>query len=83
MWSGLDRPGERMRDVLKAYENVSGRTLEREDIHIAMLSHWLCHYWNWRERLQNGGLGQQVKDRLCLRIASVLEFVAGMATVSG
>jgi homoserine kinase type II len=36
MWSGLDRPGERMRDVLKAYENVSGHTLEREDIHIAM-----------------------------------------------
>jgi Ser/Thr protein kinase RdoA (MazF antagonist) len=76
MWSGLDRPGERMRDVLNAYENFSGRTFEREDIHIAMLSHWLCHYWNWRERLQNGSVGQQVKDRLCLRIASVLEFVA-------
>jgi hypothetical protein len=75
MWSELNRQAERMRDVLTAYGKLSGLTLEPEDIHIAMLAHWFCHYWNWRERLENGGLGQQVKDRLCLRIASVLEFV--------
>jgi Ser/Thr protein kinase RdoA (MazF antagonist) len=75
MWSDLNRPRERMQEVLTAYENSSGLTLEQEDIHIAMLSHWFCNYWGWRERLENGGLGRQVKDRLCLRIASVLEFV--------
>lgn len=75
MWSGLDSLDERIDTVLSAYEELSGHRLEREPVFTAMLAHWLCHYWNWRDRLESGGFGQQVKERLCLRIASVLDYV--------
>lgn len=80
IWSGLDRVEERIAGVLGAYEKCVGLHLEREDIYTAMLAHWLCHYWIWRDRLRLGGFGQEVKERLCLRIGSVLTYV-GRATV--
>ncbi len=76
MWSGLDSLDERMGRVLSTYEGLSGCHLEREPVFTAMLAHWLCHYWNWRHRLESGGFGEQVKERLCLRIASVLDYVS-------
>ncbi len=82
MWSGLDRIAERIGDVLSTYERFGGIRLEREDVYTAMLAHWLCHYWSWRDRLERGGFGQDVKERLCLRIASVLDYVSGAAFVS-
>ena len=79
MWSGLDRIGERIGDLLSTYERFGGIRLEREDVYTAMLAHWLCHYWRWRDRLEGGGFGQEVRARLCLRIASVLHYVCGAA----
>lgn len=75
MWSGLDRIGERIREVLSTYEGFSGVRLESVDVYTAMLAHWLCHYWSWRDRLEGGGFGQDVKERLCLRIESVLDYL--------
>lgn len=75
MWSGLDRPEERMRLVVDVYEQSAGVRLEWPDIHTAMLAHWFCHYWYWRDRLQDAEFGQEVKERLCLRIASALSYV--------
>jgi Ser/Thr protein kinase RdoA (MazF antagonist) len=75
MWSGLDSLDERIGRVLRTYEGLSGHRLEREPVFTAMLAHWLCHYWSWRDRLENGGFGQEVKERLCLRIASALDYV--------
>jgi len=76
MWSGLDNVEERIPRVLDTYERSSGVHVERVDIHTAMLAHWLCHYWSWRDRLQFGEFGQEIKDRLCLRISSVLSYVS-------
>ena len=82
MWSGLDRLEERIASVLDTYERSAGVHIEREDIHTAMLAHWLCHYWGWRDRLQYGEFGREVKERLCLRISSVLSYVSKGATDS-
>jgi Ser/Thr protein kinase RdoA (MazF antagonist) len=76
MWSGLDNLEERIGNVPGTYERAAGVTLERGDIHTAMLAHWLCHYWSWRDRLQYGEFGREVKERLCFRISSVLAFVS-------
>ena len=76
MWSGLDRVDERIADVLDTYERSAGVHLELGDIHTAMLAHWLSHYWCWRDRLRFGEFGHEVKDRLCLRISSVLSYVS-------
>ena len=75
MWSGLDSLDERIGRVLSTYEESSGRHLDRDHVFTAMLAHWLGHYWSWRDRLEHGGFGQEVKDRLCFRIASVLDYV--------
>ncbi len=77
MWSGLDDVVELIDGLLNTYESVSGRHLERDHVFTAMLAHWLCNYWSWRDRIEDGGFGQEVKDRLCLRIASVLDNVSG------
>jgi Ser/Thr protein kinase RdoA (MazF antagonist) len=77
MWSGLDRPEQRIREVLRDYERFSENYLELEDVHTAMLAHWFCHYWNWRDRIESGGFRQDARERLCLRIASVLEYLKG------
>jgi Ser/Thr protein kinase RdoA (MazF antagonist) len=76
MWSGLDRLDERIANVLDTYERTAGVHLEQQDIHTAMLAHWLCNYWSWRDRLQDGEFGHEVKERLCLRISSVLSYVS-------
>src|ERR1700751_595919 len=75
MWSGLDRLDERIANVLDTYERSADAHLDREYINTAMLAHWLCHYWSWRDRLQHGEFGREVKERLCLRIVSVLSYV--------
>lgn len=79
IWSGLDRVEERIGNLLSTYERYDDIRLEREDVHTAMLAHWLCHYWNWRDRLEHGGFGQDVKERLCLRIASVLDYLRSVS----
>lgn len=76
MWSGLDRVDERIASVLETYERSAGVCLDVTDIHTAMLAHWLCHYWRWRDRLQFGEFGHEVKNRLCVRISSVLSYVS-------
>jgi Ser/Thr protein kinase RdoA (MazF antagonist) len=76
MWSGLDRLDERIGEVLDTYTRWAGVHLEPFDIHTAMLAHWLCHYWHWRDRLQSAEFGREVKERLCLRISSVLSYVS-------
>jgi Ser/Thr protein kinase RdoA (MazF antagonist) len=76
MWSGLDMLEERIEDVVETYERWAGVFLERKDIRTAMLAHWVCHYWNWRDRLQFGDFGHEVKGRLCRRISSVLSYLA-------
>ncbi|HEY1896478.1 MAG TPA: phosphotransferase [Terracidiphilus sp.] len=76
MWSGLGSVDERIGKLLSAYEGLSGRRLERDHVFTATVAHWLCLYWSWRDRLMNGGFGQEVKERLCLRIASVLDYVS-------
>lgn len=81
MWSGLDRIGERISEVLSTYERFSGVHLQSVDIYTAMLAHWLCHYWSWRDRLQGGGFGEDVKERLCLRIESVLDYLSASSIV--
>lgn len=75
MWSGLDCIDEQIGRVLTTYEGLSGHLLERRHVFTAMVAHWLCHYWSWRDRLKNGGFGQEVRERLCLRIASALDYV--------
>jgi Ser/Thr protein kinase RdoA (MazF antagonist) len=82
MWSGLDRLEERISSVLDTYGKSADVQIEREDIHTAMLAHWLCNYWSWRDRLQHGEFGREVKERLCLRISSVLSYVSSRATDS-
>ncbi len=76
MWSGLANVDERIGSVLSRYEGLSGHRLERDHVFTAMLAHWLCHYWSWRDRLKNGGFGQEVQERLCLRIRSALDYVS-------
>lgn len=76
MWSALDNIDERIDNLLSTYENLSERRLEIDHVFTAMLAHWLCHYWSWRDRLEDGEFGQEVKERLCLRIASVLDYVS-------
>jgi Ser/Thr protein kinase RdoA (MazF antagonist) len=83
MWSGLDRLEKRIASVVDTYERASGVHLEWDDIETAMLAHWFCHYWSWRDRLQHGEFGREVKDRLCLRISSVLSFVSQGTANSG
>lgn len=80
MWSGLDELDERIAEVLNTYERCGGIHIEREDTHTAMLAHWLCHYWTWRDRLQHGEFGQEVRERLCLRISSVLSYLSELTT---
>jgi Ser/Thr protein kinase RdoA (MazF antagonist) len=75
MWSRLDRIAERIGDVLSTYERFGGIRLEHGDIYTAMLAHWFCHYWSWRDRLEDGGFGLDVKERLCLRIERVLDYL--------
>jgi hypothetical protein len=82
MWSGLGSVDERIASVLSTYEGLSGRRLEHEPVFTAMLAHWLCHYWSWRDRLKNGGFGQEVKERLCLRIRSALDYVSSFGALS-
>jgi Ser/Thr protein kinase RdoA (MazF antagonist) len=77
MWSGLPGREQRIRGVMRGYERFSTNCLDLEDIHTGMLAHWFCHYWNWRDRIESGGLGNDVKERLCLRIASVLDYLNG------
>ena len=77
IWSGLDRVGDRINEVLTTYEEMGGVRVELSDVHTAMLAHWLCHYWGWRDRLELGEFGQDVKERLCLRIESVLDYLGG------
>ncbi|MGH9585553.1 MAG: phosphotransferase enzyme family protein [Acidobacteriaceae bacterium] len=76
MWSGLDNLDERVDSVLTSYGASSGDHLELADVHTAMLAHWLCHYWSWRDRLQFGEFGREVKQRLCLRIRSAFSYVS-------
>lgn len=76
MWSELDSIDERIDKFLGTYESFSESRLELDHVFTAMLAHWLCHYWSWRDRLKGGGFGQEVKERLCLRIASVLDYVS-------
>lgn len=75
MWSGLDTLEERIGNVIETYERTSGTFLERKDIHTAMLARWFCHYWDWRDRLSHGEFGHEVKERLSLRISSVLSYL--------
>lgn len=82
MWSGLDRLEERMEAVMRTYELSASVEVERSDTHTAMLAHWFCHYWNWRDRLRFGEFGHEVKDRLCFRISSVLSYLADGGGVS-
>jgi Ser/Thr protein kinase RdoA (MazF antagonist) len=82
MWSGLDCIDERIGRVLSIYEELSGHRLERRHVFTAMLAHWLCHYWSWRDRLKNGGLGQEVRERLCLRILSALDYVGNSGNLA-
>ncbi|HET9100530.1 MAG TPA: phosphotransferase [Acidobacteriaceae bacterium] len=82
MWSGLDRLEERMEQVIETYERWAGVSIERTDIHTAMLAHWFCHYWNWRDRLRVGIFGREVVGRLCLRISSTLSYVTDRITDS-
>lgn len=77
MWSGLNGVNELIDSLLNTYEKLSNCHLERDHVFTAMLAHWLCNYWSWRDRIEAGGFGQEVKDRLCLRIASVLNYVNG------
>lgn len=81
MWSGLDRLEERIEGVVKTYGRSAGVDLGRTDIHTSMLAHWFCHYWNWRDRLQFGEFGHEVRDRLCYRISSVLSYLANGGVV--
>jgi Ser/Thr protein kinase RdoA (MazF antagonist) len=80
MWSGLPEREQRIREVMRAYERFSTNRLEPEDVHTGMLAHWFCHYWNWRDRIESGGSGNDVKERLCPRIASVLDYLNGAST---
>ena len=75
MWSGLDKPEERIAGIIEMYERSAGAFLSRDNIQTAMVARWFCHYWDWRERLRFGEFGHEVKHRLCLRIASVLSYL--------
>jgi Ser/Thr protein kinase RdoA (MazF antagonist) len=77
MWSGLDRVGARIEEVIACYERLTTTRVELADIHTAMLAHWFCHYWNWRERLETRAQSHEVTKRLSLRIRVVLQFLEG------
>jgi Ser/Thr protein kinase RdoA (MazF antagonist) len=75
MWSGLDTIAQRVQAVLDDYEWFSGQCLDREHIHVAMLGHWFCQYWSWRDRMMRGESREPVKARLFRRVASVLDYI--------
>lgn len=77
MWSGLDRVGDRIKEVVACYERLARTRVELTDIHTAMLAHWFCHYWNWRDRLETSAQSHEVIKRLSLRIRLVLQFLEG------
>lgn len=75
MWSGLDNTGTRIPEAVACYERLTGTPVELNDLHTAMLAHWFCHYWNWRDRLESGAKDHEVTKRLCLRLRLVLRFL--------
>ena len=64
MWSGLDQVEARIQDVVSYYEQLTQTQIEFADILTAMLAHWFCHYWAWRDRLQNSTQDHEVTKRL-------------------
>jgi Ser/Thr protein kinase RdoA (MazF antagonist) len=75
MWSGLDEIEARIQDVVSCYEKLGQTQIEYADILTAMLAHWFCHYWAWRDRLETSTEYHEVKKRLSLRIRLVLQFL--------
>ena len=82
MWSGLDRVGARIQEVVACYERLTRTPVELTDIHTAMLAHWFCHYWDWRDRLETSAQSHEVTKRLSLRIRLVLQFLESSDDVS-
>jgi hypothetical protein len=70
--SGVDRVGARIQEVVACYERLTRARVELTDIHTAMLAHWFCNYWNWRDRLETRAQSHEVISRLSLRIRLVL-----------
>ena len=75
MWSGLDQVEARIQEVVSYYGQLTQTQIEFTDILTAMLAHWFCHYWSWRERLETSTQHHEVTNRLSLRIRSVLQFL--------
>jgi Ser/Thr protein kinase RdoA (MazF antagonist) len=82
MWSGLDRVEARIQDIASYYAHLTKTQIELTDVHTAMLTHWFCHYWSWRDRLETGAQYHEVTKRLSLRIRLVLLFLQGSEGVS-
>jgi Ser/Thr protein kinase RdoA (MazF antagonist) len=82
MWSGLDRVEARIQDIASYYAHLTKTQIELTDVHTAMLTHWFCHYWSWRDRLETGAQYHEVTKRLSLRIRLVLQFLEGSEGVS-
>ena len=77
MWSGLDNISERMAALVASFEEKTGVPIGLDIIHIAMLTHWVGHYFDWREREATED-NTEVLRRLLGRIETVLFFAANI-----
>lgn len=75
MWSKLDNIPGRIAELVSRFEEKTGVPLGLDIVHIAMLTHWFEHYFEWRER-ELTAENSEVVQRLLGRIQTVLRFVA-------
>jgi Ser/Thr protein kinase RdoA (MazF antagonist) len=75
MWSRLDNISERIAALVSSFEEKTGVPIGLDIVHIAMLTHWFGHYFDWRER-ESTDENTEVARRLLGRIETVLRFAA-------
>jgi Ser/Thr protein kinase RdoA (MazF antagonist) len=78
MWSRLDNMSERIATFVSSFGEKTGVPIGLDIIHISMLTHWVGHYFDWRER-EATDENTEVLRRLLGRIETVLYFAAKSA----
>lgn len=75
MWSGLDNISGRIAALVSSFEERTGVPIGLDIVHVAMLTHWFGHYFDWRER-EPADENTEVVRRLLGRIETVFHFAA-------
>lgn len=76
MWSRLDNISQRIAALASSIEKSTGSAVGLENICISMVTHWIGHYLDWRDR-PSTAKNTEVLHRLLGRIETTLNFAAG------